>query len=394
MEIRRASYLDRLKQLDKANVIKTLVGMRRVGKSTILKQFAKKIWAGKCLCINKEESEFEQIAAWADLIAYVDKHIKGKTHVFIDEIQYIAWWTNAILWLYAAYKNVSFIITWSNSEIFSSQLATQLRGRTFQIDVLPFSYAEYCAYFHTSKNAKSFDKYLKIGGMPSIYQFPETYHKERTKTLINTVFLKDIVQKFAIRDVSILEDVLLFIINNVGNFTNANSITSYFKSKHVSINHNTIQTYINYLESSLLISGVDRYDLQGKRILAREKKYYWADHGIRYHLFSGYDDNQGKALENYIYVHSKRAGYTVFVWKIRDKEVDFVLEKNGKKIYVQVAYILTDQDVIEREFKSLEEIHDSRPKYVVTLDPVTIGIRNGIKHIQAREREDELAKNM
>ncbi len=256
--------------------------------------------------------------------------------------------------------------------------------------VYPFSFVEYVNYLQKIPDFQSFREFLQQWWMPSLYVMDESQQRIWIEGLINTVFLKDIVSRYAIRDVDLLKSIFLYLVNTTSDQCNLTNIKNYLIQQWYTINLNTLWSYVEYLIKSLLIQQIDMYDIQWKKILDRIRKFYTTDHAMRNYLFSWFDEGFGKLLENYVYISLCRWWYTVTVGKLWSKEIDFIAEKNNKKIYVQVAYILTDQSVIEREFSPLWALRDNRPKYVVSLDPLSLGVVDGIQHIQVWDWEKVL----
>lgn len=385
-------YLKKIDHLSWKWLITILVWPRRIGKSTILKQYMKQVWEEQCLYIQKELHEFDSLIDYKDLYEYVKNHVGAKKYILIDEVQLIVWREKTINWLLAErWTQKDIIITWSNSDLLSTEISTLLRWRTFELVVYPFSFSEYCEYLAKEQVASSMQEYLLQWGMPSVYHLDVTQQQEWMEWLINTVFLKDIVARYTIRDVDLLKSVFMYLMNTVSDQMSLTNIKNYLVNAWFHINLNTLGNYVLYLQNSLLIKQVEMYDIQWKKILERTKKYYAADHAMRSYLFSWFDKWWGKIIENYVYISLCAAWYRVQIGKIRDKEVDFIAEKQWKKIYVQATYILSDEKVIEREFGSLLTITDQRTKYVVSADTVSLWIIKWVQHIQLHEREKTIA---
>ena len=387
----RSLYLQQLSNLSWKWVISILVGMRRIGKSTILQQYMDHVWVENCLYIQKELHMFEAIHNHIQLYDYIQAHIGQKQYILVDEVQLISWWEKTINGLLAQYgTQKDIIITGSNSDLLSTEISTLLRGRTFEIMVYPFSFSEYTNYLHKDANMESFKEFLWQWWMPSLYMMDQNQQNIWMEWLINTVFLKDIVGRYAIRDVDLLRSIFLYIVNTTSDQCNLTNIKNYLIQQWYTINLNTLGSYVVYLINSLLIQQIDMYDIQWKKILDRMRKFYTTDHAIRRYLFAWFYSGMGKLLENYVYISLCRWWYKVTVGRLWTKEIDFIAQKNNKKIYVQVSYILTDENVISREFGPLKALKDHRPKYVVSLDPMSVGIIDGIQHIQAWDRENVL----
>ncbi|PIE85457.1 AAA family ATPase [Candidatus Gracilibacteria bacterium] len=355
-----------------------------------MQQLSKNFKDKKVVYINKEHKDFDFLYDDNSLNDYLEAQIKlGKKYIFIDEVQLIINWEKTINSVFSKYREIEIFLTGSNSKMLSSELSTLLSGRYIDFYIYPFSYKEYIDFNKLKNNFNSFKGYLDKGGLSLVYELDnDELICEWVKNLKNTVFLKDIVSRYKIKDISLLEDLFLFIVNNIGNLTNLNSILKYLKGKQIKTNLNTISSYIGYLKDAFLVYEVALYDLRGKQVFDRERKFYISDHIFRKCLFSGFDKGFGKILENIVFLEAKRKGYEVYVGRVKNKEVDFILEKGGIKKYIQVAYILSDDNVINREFGNLDLIKDNWEKYVVTMDEISFGIRNGVKHIFIKDLEN------
>jgi len=389
----RAHYLNKIKKYIDTDLIKVLIGQRRVGKSYIMRQIiqhllAKKVNPGNIFYLNKEIVGYDSIVNYRDLYDLIEFYqkklqIKGKVYVFIDEVQEISDWEKIINSLSQDYqKSYEVFITGSNSKLLSGELATYLSGRYIDFEIFPFSFEEYTDYHQVDKDKVSFINYIKKGGLPELYKLKEEETRSHYITaLLNTILLKDIVQRYKIKNIYLLERIFKFIVDNIGNLFSINNVVNYLNSNKINTNFETVSTYINYLLQTLLVCEVDRYDIKGKSILASNKKYYLNDLSFRNYLSSSFDKGLGHHLENIIFNHYKMLGYKVFVGKIANGEVDFVVEKPGDKKYIQVAYSLANEKIIQREFDCLKNISDSYEKIVFSLDDISIGNIDGIKHL-------------
>lgn len=395
MYIKRDFYLSQLHRLAKSPLIKVVVGVRRVWKSTILHQFAEDVGVKKCLIINKEDKNFDMIVNDDDLEWYISEYLWSKKYLLIDEIQHIKNWEQWILSIYTKFKDkVTIVITWSNSSLLSHEIGTKLRWRTIDIKVYPFSFEEYRSYFHSkSKDLREvFLQYLRQWGLPSTYVLPDEVAWEWVANLINTVFLQDIVERLSIKDVWLLRVLYDFIIDNIWNKLSISSLIQTMHIKGIITNYNTVSNYLKYMSDALLVYEVPFFDTKWKKIFDKFSKIYSFDHNTKLVRNSWYDIWYWKYLENYVYLTLKRMGREVFVGKIDDKEVDFIAQRNGKTIYVQVSYVISDEKVFAREFGNLTLLLDNRPKYVITCDPWVWVWFEWIHHILARDRENELDK--
>ena len=394
---KRKIYLKRLKKYTNNKLVKVLVGQRRVGKSYLLRQIIQELIQNKIkpqniFYLNKENIAFDEIRNEKDLLKLIEFYkkelkIKGRIYLFLDEIQEVQNWEKLINSLSQDINDdYEIFISGSNSKLLSGELSTYLSGRYISFEILPFSFFEYLEYFKLSKSKENYLAYLKIGGLPELYNLEtEEVKSHYVASLYDSILLKDIVKRYNIKNIKLLEEVFKFLIDNIGNLFSINKIVNYLNSKKAKTNFDTISNYIKYLEQSFLVHSVNRFDLKGKNILVSSRKYFLNDLSFRNYLSSSFDYGLGKHLENSIYIHFRSLGYKIYVGSILGLEVDFVIEKNKEKKYIQVAYTLNDKKIIEREFKSLEKIKDSYEKMVITLDDVSLGNKNGIKHLLAWE---------
>lgn len=393
----RKFYSHQIKKYTNNSLIKVLLGQRRTGKSYILRQIiATLIKQGvnpkNTFYLNKELVEFDDIKTYKQLFNVIEAYkkklnVKEKVYLFLDEIQEIDQWEKTVNSLSQNHKEeYEIFITGSNSKMLSSELATLLSGRYVEFRIFPFSFDEFIASQKLPKNKESFLLYMKTGGLPEFLNLPD----EETKThyvssLKDTIMLKDIVARYGIKDVILLENIFKFIADNIGNLSSVNAIVNYLKSQKIKTNYETISNYVGYLTESFLVHYAERYDIKGKEIFSIGKKYYLNDLAFKNYLSSSFNYGLGKQLENIVYVHYKRLGYSVYVGSILGEEVDFVLEKENEKKYIQVAYSLSNEKTANREFRSLEKIRDSFEKTVISLDDAPLGNKDGIRHICAWE---------
>lgn len=281
-------------------------------------------------------------------------------------------------------------ITGSNAGLLSGELATYLAGRYVEFVIYPFSFGEFIVLYRTvypdADLRQCFTAYLTLGGMPylSNLRYDESASRQYLRDLFNSVELKDVVKRNNIRDVDMLERIICYVTANIGTIFSATAISKYLKSEGRSISTETVLSYIKACTDAFLFYQVKRQNLQGKKILTVNEKYYVADHGIREAVFGGNSRDINLVLENIVYIELLRRGYVVTVGKVSDKEIDFVCEDQGNKLYVQVAYLLASEDTIEREFGVFSGVRDNFPKYVVTLDEFDMS-RDGIKHRNIRD---------
>lgn len=392
MYLSRTKYLNKIKIYLNKQFIKVITWQRRVWKTTLMNQIMKFLDKKLIVQINMEQKEFDRIFSDDELNKLLEDNIKKwKKYLFIDEIQQIKNREKSINSIFSKYQNqVDIFISWSNSNLLSSELATLLAGRFVQFQVLPFSFYEFAEFFDKNIWNDSFQDYLNVWWLPSVYQLNNNDELvwERIKNLKDTIFLKDIVWRYKIKDVFLLEDIFLFLVNNIWNLTSFTNILKYLETKGIKANLNTIDSYVQAMKNSFLVYEASLYDLQWKMVFDRERKFYISDHILRKYLFSGYEKWLSKILENIVYMECIRNWYGVFVGRIKDKEIDFVIEKQGIKKYIQVTYLLSNEDVVQREFGNLKLIKDNREKYVLSLDNINFGIIDGIKHIQVWNMKD------
>ena len=392
---KRELYIEKIKPFIDKDIIKVLTGIRRSGKSVMLKLIMEELKQNKIdekqfININFENLINIELTTADKLYEYILKkasEIKKKCYIFLDEIQEVKDWEKCINSLRVNEEyDFDIYITGSNAKLLSGELSTYLAGRYVEFVIYPFSFKE---FLETSKSIQqdvstreTFQKYVKFGGMPFLYNlaFEEEASLQYLKDIYSSIILKDITQKNKIRDTDLLERVISYLIMNVGNNFSATSISKFFKSENRKVSVETILNYIKAAEESFLIYKVSRDDLIGKKILNVNEKYYIADHGMREAILGSNQRDINQIFENIIYLELLRKGYNVRVGKVDNLEVDFVCTKGNEKIYVQVAYLLASSETIEREFTSLEKIDDNYPKYVISMDEFDMS-RNGIKHI-------------
>ena len=391
----RENYLSKIQNYLSNKLIKVLVGQRRSGKSYILRQIMRYLKnnntpAKNILYINKEFTDFDFIQTHTDLSDLVNLYIEkikpnGKIYLFVDEIQNINSWEKTINSFSQDYtREFEIFITGSNSELLSGELSTYLSGRYVEFKILPFSYNEYIDFLKIQNTKQSFLQYLNTGGLPELFNLNNDETKRHYITAVkDTILLRDIIQRYKIKDAKLLEDIFSFLINNASNLISINNIVNYYKSKNKKTSYETIANYINYLKNSFLVHQVEKYNISGKETLAGNFKFYINDLSYKNYIYAGFAYGIGYKLENLVYLQLINAGFDVYVGYLRNKEVDFVAIKNSKPIYIQVTYLMTDKETIDREYRSLEFIKDNFPKIIISLDDIIFNERNGIKHIQA-----------
>ena len=393
--ISRKYYADKVDSwLGKGQII-VLVGQRRIGKSFVLKDFMLRheVEADtNIIYIDKEKKDFDFIKNYTDLNDYIDKnYAKGKHNfILIDEIQDIEEWERSVR-SYRSEDNTDIIITGSNARMLSSDLSTLLSGRCQEIHVHGLSYSEFLTFHELEDNDDSLKKYLNYGGLPGLRQIGidnEEHVHDYLQGVLNTVVLKDIIERHNIRNVAFLNKLLQYLADNTGKPTSANNISNYMKNIGTTVSTNVVVDYSSYFEEAYLVKCVQRYDIHGKKILETNGKYYFEDIGIR-NLLSGLNRREKdieKVLENVVYQHLTQLDFDVRIGQLQAGEVDFVCTKNDIKVYVQVCYLIATEETTEREFGTLSKINDNYPKYVISLSPlVTRSNHDGIIHLGLRE---------
>ena len=392
---KRELYIEKIKPFIDKDIIKVLTGIRRSGKSVMLKLIMEELKQNKIdekqfININFENLINIELTTADKLHEYILKkasEIKKKCYIFLDEIQEVKDWEKCINSLRVNEEyDFDIYITGSNAKLLSGELSTYLAGRYVEFVIYPFSFKEFLETLKSIQQdvstREAFQKYVKFGGMPFLYNltFEEEASLQYLKDIYSSIILKDITQRNKIRDTDLLERVISYLIMNVGNNFSATSISKFFKSENRKVSVETILNYIKAAEESFLIYKVSRDDLIGKKVLNVNEKYYIADHGMREAILGSNQRDINQIFENIIYLELLRKGYNIRVGKVDNLEVDFVCTKGNEKIYVQVAYLLASSETIEREFTSLEKIDDNYPKYVISIDEFDMS-RNGIIHI-------------
>jgi hypothetical protein len=391
----RTGYTDKIEDFTGNRLIKVLVGQRRTGKSYILRQVAKNLIDSglppeNTLFINKEFIDFDFLndyKALDEFIKLYKSELKptGRIYVFIDEIQNIEGWERVVNSYSQDYtEEFEFFVSGSNSTMISTELASLLSGRYVTFNIFPFSYTEFLGITKEELSKTSYLEYMSSGGLPELFAIPKPETRRNYVAAIkDTVMLRDIIQRQNIREPGLLEDIFVYLINNASNFLSVSNIFNYFKSLGRRSSYDIISNYIGYLQDSFLVHRCERYDIRGKQTIAGNVKFYANDLAYKNYLYPGFGYGFGYMLENLLYLELRRAGYEVYTGNIRNKEVDFIAKKADKTIYIQSAYLLSEQETIEREYAPLETIDDNYEKFVVTLDDLIMPSNKGIKHIQA-----------
>lgn len=395
--ISREIYMKRIRPFINTELIKVFTGIRRSGKSVMLelvKNELKKSGVSdkNFLCINFEQfsnSELLDAKVLHKRIVEFQKSADGKIYLFFDEIQEVDGWEKCINSCRVDF-DCDIYITGSNAKLLSGELATYLAGRYVEFVIYPFSFAEFLE-MNRQKNSQidksaCFTAFLKTGGMPFLANFlgDDSAKNQYLMDIYNSVVLKDVVKRNNIRDVDTLERIIAYAFSNIGHIFSATSLSKYFKSEKRNISHDTILNYLKFCADAFLIYKISRYDLEGKKVLTVNEKYYCADHGLREAVFGKNTQNIDQILENIVCLELLRRNFKVFVGKKGDAEIDFIAERNGVKIYVQVAYLLASEETVKREFSVYDSIKDNFPKYVVSMDEFDFS-RNGIIHRNIRD---------
>ena len=393
--IKRTSYTERIAPFINKNIIKVLIGQRRVGKSCILRQIQDHIMQtqpkSNTICINKELEEYSFIRTHDDLSQYVKDHLKeGKAnYLFIDEVQDTQGFENTLRSLQAQ-DACDIFVTGSNATMLSSELSTYLSGRYIEFHIHSLTYQEFLEFHKVDASTQSLRNYLTFGGLPYLSNLPleQEIVFEYLRNIYSTIILKDVVKREGVRNVDFLETLAIYTADNVGNLFSANNISRYLKSQHVNISALQVINYLKALQNAYLINKVRRIDVNGLHTFEIGDKYYFEDLGLRNcHFGFSMQKDIHKLMENAIFLHLAQQHYEVFTGQqTGGKEIDFVGRKGDEVIYVQSAYLLADEKTREREFGNLQAIRNNYPKYVVSLDEWTSGSSvDGIKHVHLGE---------
>lgn len=386
---KRQYYLDKIKPFIGIDIIKVLVGQRRAGKSYILLQLIDAIKVkdkkANIVYINKEENEYDAIMNYRDLIVYAEKRaVAGvNNYLFVDEIQDIENFEKALRHLFAK-KTFDLYCTGSNAQLLSSEIATGLSGRYIEIPIQPLSYKEFLQFQRLPSGEESLLQYVRFGGLPFLVnlKLDDEIVYGYLRSVYNTIILNDVVARFKIRNVNFLNRLLEYSADNIGSLVSAKRISDFLKSQKIKTTPNIVLDYLSFLTSSFIIRKVNRANIKGKKIFEVNEKYYWEDLGLRNSLVGYKATEIGQALENLVFSHLLRMGFAVYVGQLEKKEIDFVAEKEGKRVYVQVAYLMNDAAAKNREFGNLLAIPDNYQKIVVSMDKMIGGNHKGVKHRQ------------
>ena len=386
--LKREIYLSKIRGFYDSDLVKILVGIRRCGKSVILKQIIEEIkdrevQEDHILYINFEFVEYEELKDYKKLNQYVKEKIQDnkKYYVFLDEIQNVQKFEVVVNSLRASLENISIFITGSNSKLLSNELSTVLSGRYVIFNIYPLTFKEYIELTgNDSKKEESFWDYLKWGGLPNRVQFTDEVNiKDYLHSVFDSIILRDVVERLGLKDITLFNLILQYLIDITGREFSANNIIEYLKNESRIISTETLYTYLDALCKALIVEKIYRYDIHGKAILKTLNKYYMTDLGIAQIKNNNFEINKSFAIENVVFNELLARGYEVYIGKLNPGEIDFMATKSGKKEYFQVAYLLNDAKVVEREFGAFKTINDNYPKYVLSMDKTDFS-QNGIIH--------------
>lgn len=368
----RKNYLNRIIELNGTPDIKIITGIRRSGKSKLMQAYIEYLKTNcddiNIIFIDFMDLEFEEIKEYHALHSYVEQHyVAGKmNYLFVDEVQMCPKFELAINSLYSKGK-YDIYLTGSNAFLLSADLATLFTGRYIEIHVFPFSFQEYCEYYSdVSDKDKLFDEYSFKGGLAGSYLYPNdrdrvTYIKEVYETIVT----RDLVQKYALPDTTVLQRLSEFLMDNISNLTSPNKVSQLLTANNVSTSHVTVRKYIKYLCNAFIFYDIKRYDIRGKKYLESSEKFYLCDTGIRYAILGSRNMDYGRVYENMVCIELLRRGYDVYVGKLYQKEIDFVAQRGSEKIYIQVSDNISAQETFEREYSPLLQIRDAYPKMII-----------------------------
>lgn len=389
--INRPLYMDKIMTYVDTPFVKVLTGIRRSGKSTIMKMIMDKLENERhipkenIISMRFDSMEYEDMTA-KQMFETIKAGLsdQGRTYLFLDEVQEISGWEKVVNSFLGEY-DVDIYVTGSNSRMMSSEIATYLTGRYVSFQVYPLSFEEYLAFRREVTEVKNphqeLADYVRLGGFPATHL--RAYSQDEVYTIVrdiyNSTIFSDIVRRNQIRKVDQLERVVKYTFSNVGNTFSARSISDYLKSEKRSIDNETVYSYLEKLEKAYILHRCSRYDLQGKEILKTQEKFYLADTSLRYSVLGYGSDNVASSLENVVYLELCRRGYKVYIGKTTDGEVDFVASRQGEKLYVQVTQEIHSEKTEKREYERLLEIKDNYPKYVLRTDEFASGNYEGIK---------------
>ncbi len=394
----RTTYTTQIGNYLGNRLVKVLCGQRRAGKSYILRQVAKELVVNRgvpsenTFILNKELLAFDFVTDYRVLDSLFRAYLsqisrEGRVYVFLDEVQGIAGWEKFVNSYSQDYtREYELFVTGSNSQMLSGELATLLSGRYVTFEVMPYSYGEYTALKGLEAGRASFVEYVREGGLPEMQRLEGMEARRNyVQSLKDTILLRDIITRHQIKDPGLLEDLFVYLVNNSSTLFSVNSLVNYYKSHGRAVSHEKVGQYIRYMTDAYLLHKVERYDIRGKEALAGVCKYYVNDMAFHHYLYRGVAHGAGYDLENVVYLALRRSGYDVRVGALSGKEVDFVAQRDDRVAYVQVAYVLTDDDTLRREYAPLRAIRDNYEKIVVSLDDMPRPSSGGIRNVPAWE---------
>lgn len=392
--LERQGYSERIERMFGKGMVVALTGQRRVGKSCIMRCIYEKYAKdshNNVIYIDMEKTTFADILNYKDLEQYIVARLDTSkdNYLFIDEVQEIQDFEKAILSLQSD-ESCQIMVTGSNAKMLSSELSTRLRGLYIGYHIHGLDYEEFIEFHNLHDSDETLNQFLQYGGLPQLRQLGlenTDLVNDYLENVVNTIVLRDIIERENIRNVPLLRTLIRFIGNNIGKQFSARSIVGVLKSQNTEASTNMVLNYLEYLCNAYIINRVNRYNIHGKKIFEMGDSFYFEDLGLRNHIVGGNRNfDIEKVMENVVYQHLLRLGYTVYIGMLYKAEIDFVAEKQGSTIYIQVCYMLASEDTIEREFGNLRMIKDSHPKYVVSMDRM-YGDTNidGIKHLHLRD---------
>ena len=390
--IPRQNYFKQIEPYIGDQLIKVIIGQRRVGKSYILLQLMDEIRRieplAEIIYINKEDLAFDSIKNYKDLTDWLQLKIKSekKTYLFIDEVQEIDGFERALR-SFQNDGNYDIYCTGSNATLLSGELATYLAGRYIQIRVFALTYLEFLQFHNLKDNSECLHQYIKYGGMPHLINLKkeERVYYEYLRNVFDTIILRDVVARYKVRNIRFLQDLVHFLADNTGSIVSAKRISDYLKSQNIRLLPKSVLEYLYYLESVFFINRVKRTEIGGSKIFDIGDKFYFEDLGMRHALVPFQQKDINKVLENLVYHHLKAMRFNVFIGKQNEKEIDFVAERDGIKYYIQVAYLILNEKTHESEFGNLLKIEDNFPKMVISMDEYAEGDYKGITHLNIRK---------
>ena len=390
--IKRRLYIDKITPYIGKDLIKVLVGQRRVGKSVLMYQIMdiikRREKKASIIYINRELNEFVAMEDQKALYDYVkNKAVDGQiNYLFVDEVQTISGFENALKSLLAE-GGYDIYCTGSNADILSGELATYLGGRYVEVKVYPLGFSEFLVFHGLENNVESMNIFLRYGGLPYLKNLPlnDDVIFDYLRNIYMAILFRDVVERYRVRNVTFLERLVLYLAKHTGTIISARNIVKFLKSQRVSISVSSVLDYLSFLSKAFFVSGVRRSDITGKQIFEIGEKYYFMDIGLR-NVIAGFSPfDMGLIIENAVYNHLLINSYSVLVGKDKDREVDFICEKGGERKYLQVALRIEEEQTESREFGNLLAIPDNYPKYVITMDEYSGTSYQGIEHLSLRK---------